>query len=215
MIPSKSVSCSLRSRVSIFPRTSTMSRAGRTWRSCAFRRGLVVPILACSGSCAKVIPARVTSTSRASSRAGMAAMWRPSGSSVGKSLRLCTARSICLFSSAVSISLVKTPLPNPSSERFWIASPVVLIILRDTATSGKCAFSCCWTNCACQSASWLPRVPIVSDRFILLIPSILLNPAHPANLVNPACHLTRTVLARRGHIARGLPRHRSRLAADF
>ena len=198
MIPSNSVSCSLRKRVSILPRTSTTRKSGRARRSCAFRRGLVVPIVAFFGSCVNVVPEHVISTSRASSRAGIAAMWRPSGSAVGKSLRLCTAKSISPVSSAVSISLVNTPFPSPSSERFWMASPVVLMILRDTVTSGKCAFTCFWTKRACQSASWLPRVPMVSDGFIF--------PLH--------LHLTRTGPARHGRIARGLTRHRSRLAVN-
>ena len=51
-----------------------------------------------------------TMASRGSSRGGTAASTRPAGSSVGRSFRLCTARSARPSSSASSISLVKRPL---------------------------------------------------------------------------------------------------------
>ena len=72
---------------------------------------------------------RPTIASRASSRSGIAVISKPAGISVGRSFRLCTARSTCRASSASSISLVNRPLP-PTLESGTLVtlSPVVLMI---------------------------------------------------------------------------------------
>src|SRR3954452_21825784 len=92
-------------------------------------------------------------------------MTRPSGKAVGRSFAEWTARSIAPSSSAMSSSLVNRPLPPASdSGRSWIASPVVLMTLSGSRSSGhRCAAArrAC-VSCACASASGLPRVPMTS-----------------------------------------------------
>ena len=82
------------------------------------------------------LAARLTSTSRASSRCRQAASTRPAGSTVTMSLAECTARSTVPSIRACSISLVKSPLPPTSaSGRSWIVSPVVRMTIISTASS--------------------------------------------------------------------------------
>src|SRR5215813_2623469 len=99
--------------------------------------------------------------SRGSSRSGTAASTSPSGSSVGRSLRECTARSARPSRSASSISFVKRPLvPTLANGTSVILSPVVLMIsMRHWCPSPP---SCASTQRACQSASCDPRDAMTS-----------------------------------------------------
>ena len=77
-------------------------------------------------------------TSRGFSRLVIAAISNPGGSSVGRSFRLCTARSTRPSASASSISLVNMPLvPTLARATSVILSPVVLMI--SISTSWPCA----------------------------------------------------------------------------
>ncbi len=77
------------------------------------------------------MPSLPISTSRASTRRGMELTSRPSGCSVGRSLRECTAMSIRLASRASSISLTQKPL-SPfcamASRLPRLRSPFVLMV---------------------------------------------------------------------------------------
>ena len=96
-------------------------------RSCAARRSELVPTFApCGQFGERACPPGRRAGLRA---AGTAASTRPAGSSVGRSFRLCTARSARPSSSASSISLVNRPLvPTLASGTSVILSPVVLMI---------------------------------------------------------------------------------------
>ena len=73
-------------------------------------------------------PTTRSSASRGSARSSTATRPRPSGSTVGTSFRLCTARSTSPASIASSISFRKAPLPpTDSSRRSCIRSPVVVM----------------------------------------------------------------------------------------
>ena len=85
MIASYCPSSSLRNRVSTFPRMFSISRSARLARSCAARRKELVPTRDFADNAARLRP---TNASRGSSRSGIAAKIRPSGRSVGISLRL-------------------------------------------------------------------------------------------------------------------------------
>ena len=142
---STSASCSpassFLSRVSRLPRMGANRAPLNTPESCAMRRTLPVPMF---GRCVRVprpdpssvsalcpVPSALTGSTTASSgssRGSTAAIARPSGSSAGMSLLLCTARSMSFLSSASSISLTKRRFPPASdSGRSAIASPDVLM----------------------------------------------------------------------------------------
>ena len=100
-----------------------------------------------------------TTASSGSSRGSTPAIVSPSGSTVGMSLLLWTARSISRRSSASSISFTKSRLPPASDRgRSTRLSPVVLMTTMrhggPPASATRAA-----TARACHSASWLPRVP--------------------------------------------------------
>ena len=119
-------SSSLRRRVSRLPRTDSTTRSGRSLRKLGRAAQRTGAHLGAGGRSARRRP---TTASRGSSRSGTAASTRPSGSSVGRSLRLCTARSARPSSRASSISLVNRPLvPTLASGTSVILSPVVLMI---------------------------------------------------------------------------------------
>ena len=157
-IASKSPASSLRSRVSTLPRIGWTSRSGRNDRTTARRRGLEVPTTAPAGSVARVAGPRATRASRARARGGYAPSVSPRGCSAGRSLRLCTARSISLRSSASSISRTNSPLPPTRASRASACrSPSVRIDTISTSTPPavrRSATSRAWT-----SASALARVP--------------------------------------------------------
>ena len=121
IVPVISSSTSLRRRVSTLPRMSTTSRSGLSASSCERRRRLELPTRAPRGTSSSVSgPASVgrassrdgfgTNTSRTSSRSVKAIIFSPGGIAVGMSLAECTATSMRPSSSAVSSSLVKSPL---------------------------------------------------------------------------------------------------------
>jgi len=119
-----------------------------------------VPTRAPWRSLASVSPWLPMRASRVSSRRQTAGKQSRLGTSVGMSLTLCTARSICSSSSASSSSLINTPLP-PICEKgaCVIRSPVVLMttISVSTPVAWKIRLR---TYSACHLASRLPRVPM-------------------------------------------------------
>ena len=114
-------------RVPMLPLIGRISMSGRRAISCAARRGLLVPRRAPCGSSSNVKLNRLTSTSRGSSRSVKAASIRPSGRLAGKSLALCTAKSISPFRSASSISLTNIPRSMLRSGAFLWRSPSVVM----------------------------------------------------------------------------------------
>ena len=148
-------------RVCTLPRIGTISRSGRCASIWTARRTELVPTRARCGRFSKLRARGAMSASRASSRIGKAQSWNPRGSSNGTSLALWTARSMRPSASASSSSLTKRPLPPTSaSARSWMRSPVVEM-RTSSATVPRRARSAC-TVSACQSASGLLRVPILS-----------------------------------------------------
>ncbi len=115
-------------------RSSRHSTSGRSAFSCACRRRLLVPMRAFCGSASKLAWFTETKASRGSTRSGIAAIVNGAASSVGRSFRLCTARSIRPAKSASSISLVNIPLPSPcapatsANGTCCMVSPRVLMI---------------------------------------------------------------------------------------
>ena len=180
-VASAAPSASLRSRVPTLPRMGTTVTSGRRARSCARRRSDPVPTRAPAGRPARPPAAssgpspcpspalRRISTSRGSSRAGVQAISRPSGSQVGTSFIECTARSMRRSSSASSISLVNSPLPPmAASGRSVMRSPEVAMTCVSSAPSsastGWAAMSRSQTWRVWAMASGLPRVPTVIGR---------------------------------------------------
>ena len=100
-----------------------------------------------------------TTASSGSSRGSTAAIVRPSGSTAGMSLLLCTARSISPLSNASSSSLTNSRFP-PTSESgaSCSRSPDVLMITRRHRGPPSAAMRLA-TAFACHKARWLPRVP--------------------------------------------------------
>src|SRR6185436_1414492 len=144
-------------RVGTLPRRSSTVRSGLRARSCARRRNDEVPTTAPLGSWSSPTPPRDTSASLGSTRVRSAPIASPGVSSVGRSLSEWTARSIRPSRSAVSISLVKIPLPPMRrNEARGFRSPVVSMTVTVAAPPGR---SFC-TIPLWASASALPRVPI-------------------------------------------------------
>ncbi len=110
---------------------------------------------------ASVTPGAPTSTSRGSSRSSTAPIARSAGSSVGRSFRLCTARSMAPVRSPSSSSRVKMPLSPIFDKRdagHAIAERGDRHALDARArASGAGARLTTWS--VCQSASRLARVP--------------------------------------------------------
>ena len=83
-------------------------------------------------------------------------------------LRLCTARSAWLASSATSSSLVNKPFgrlsPTLPKEAVCNLSPVVLMILSSNCNLGKAAQQRAAMRLACASARALPRVAMMMGR---------------------------------------------------
>ena len=124
---SRSCSRSLRSRVSTLPRRSTIRRSGRRFRSCAFRRRLLVPTTAPSANPRTAACLWETKASPVGPRGGTAASSRPGTGIVGRSLRLWTATSTRLARRASWIDLVNTPNPPMAAiGRSWITVAVGL-----------------------------------------------------------------------------------------
>ena len=114
-------------------------------------------------------------TSRTSSLRVTAPRIRPSGSSVGRSFKLCTARSIRSSRSACSISFVNSPL-SPIADRgeSRTLSPVVLMISTEISNVGSFSRNADATQRACHRARSLPRLPMRTWRVsvFMAIPSI-------------------------------------------
>ena len=152
-------SSSLCRRVSRLPRRGSIFRSGRSARSNTLRRKLDVPTTAPGGSSASDAYWFDTKASRGSSRAITQARLKPSGKSMGTSLRECTAMSARPSSSATSSSLTKRPLPPTLlRERSKIWSPRV--VMPNSVTLCPLRNSKALTCSACQSAKRLSRVAI-------------------------------------------------------
>ena len=155
-------SSSLRSRVSRLPRRGSMRRSGRSARISTVRRRLDVPTTAPCGRSARLANWGETKASRGSSRSITQASAKPSGRSMGTSLRECTARSARPSSSAVSSSFTNRPLPPTllrDRSRIW--SP--LVVIPSSVTWWPCACSKALTCSACHSARRLSRVAMVME----------------------------------------------------
>ena len=176
----QSPASSLRSRVSTLPRIGRNADVGNATRSAAIRRTLLVPIVAPRPSSAvtashplAALDAASTMASRGSSRGSVAASRSPSGSIAGRSLLLCTARSMRLSRSASSISFTNrrlTATPSGAGASGGAAddsglpsSPDVRITTSSVGGPPASAMSRA-TVSACQRASALPRVPIFMTR---------------------------------------------------
>ena len=170
-VPWQSPAASLARREPTLPRIMPTFRSGRACSSCAWRRRLAVPISAPAGMAPKGSPGSLcgasgpsTSASRASSRFRVQASTMPGGSSVSRSFRLCTAKSMRPSSSASWISLAKRPLPPISARRrSWMRSPEVAITCSSKALALRRTGQKCSTRSrkvrVCHSASGEPRVP--------------------------------------------------------
>src|SRR4051812_1388538 len=113
--------------------------------------------------------ARTIRTSRTSSRGGVAPSINPSGNSVGKSFKLCTARSASPASRATSSSLVKRPLVDCAEgncviDAVCILSPVVLMIFNSKTLPGIAFSQAALIMLDCARASALPRVAMMNAR---------------------------------------------------
>ena len=133
-----------------------------------------------SGVC---LPCGRISTSRASARGENAASGRRGSVSIGRSLRLCTARSIRPSSSAWSSSRTKSPFPPIlSSGRSRIRSPVVFIVTSSTSSSGWARRICPITSILWAIASLLSRLPTrtlcFSIHFLLFLKQALCAGTH-------------------------------------
>ena len=137
MMASKCSRSSFSSRVLTLPRRSEIWRSGRACSSCALRRRLDVPTFAPCGRFSSVLYFGLTTASPGSKRSVMAEMTSPSGTSVGISLRLCTAMSMPPASISCSSSFVKSPLPPIlASGASRILSPFVVMSFFSTRSSG-------------------------------------------------------------------------------
>ena len=158
--PSHSGPPTLPTRVPTLPRMGTTSMSGRMDFSSAVRLGLPVPILAPGGSSDSGVAHLSMSASLGSCRGTLPAMTRPSGSSLARSLALCTARSMSPFSSAISISLANAPLPRLTRAASFLRSPPVVMGVTSKTAEGKPSLRRETTSSACARARGLPRVPI-------------------------------------------------------
>ena len=142
--------CRARVRPQIRPQPCAIApRAAASWCP-TFAPGLQVP----PGACPPARRARLRARERPPASV-------PSGNSVGRSFRLCTARSARPSSSASSISLVNRPLaPTWASGTSVILSPVVLMI--SMRLGYPRAASCRCTQWACHRASCEPRDAMTS-----------------------------------------------------
>ncbi len=155
-----------------------MSRSGRAFKICALRRRDAVPTRAPSGRSASVAcvgPSgdTIIKMSRASPRGGIAAVSRPGVSAVGRSFKLCTARSIEPSRKPAFSSSVNNPLPPISAKvRSRISSPLVEIFLTVMASAGSPPALCrAATICSVWArASGDARVPMVICRVMRWAP---------------------------------------------
>ena len=155
-------SSSFRSLVCTFPRISFTRISGLIFLICSSLLRLPVPTTLPGFKSFNKVPSLVTITSSTGPRLRTAPIPRPSGNSIGISLALCTARSICPCSRAASSSWVNTPFPpKERSERSKSSSPFVDISQISIFRSGNASniiFSTIWV---CTRASLLFLVPIL------------------------------------------------------
>ena len=111
-------------RVSTLPRMSIVTGRRLRCRSCARRRRLEVATTSRSSSSSSRRPLPLTRASRASPRSSTPPRASPAGSSVGRSLRLCTARSMRPSRRASSNSRVNRPVPPISGSAGAGAGPL-------------------------------------------------------------------------------------------
>ena len=175
---SKSPLSSFFMRVSRLPRSCSISKSGRKLSIWACLLKLDVPILAPFGRSRSLTLFLLNTASRGSSLSVIQRRCSPSGKKVGTSFMEWTARWALPSRSASSISFTKSPLPPTlASGTSRILSPVVFILLSVTSSSG-CLFSISlFTQFACQSASWLPLVPMIIV-FFKISPLIFCSERH-------------------------------------
>ena len=185
---SKSPASSFRSRVSTLPRMPANRACGRTLRNCAARRTLPVPTTASPSSRRRAAAkssrpacARRTMASRGSSRGRTAPMSSPSGSTADMSFALCTAMSTSSARRASSISLTNRRLP-PTSDSGACCSRSPAVRMTTTSAAAPAASIRAATVLACQSASALPRVPILSVVIRRSRPPVCLSIVPPCPL---------------------------------
>ena len=175
MPATRSLSPSLRRRVCTLPRHSSMTRSGRSQRSCRARRMLLVPMTAPCGRASKVRASLAMSTSAVGARSRTAVMARPGGLWPGRSFRLWTATSMVPPSRASSSSLVKSPFPPASAARMRLrssfTSPRVTKTFCSTSSPGSAASKAARVSSACASASAEPRVPRMKRVIVFLLPA--------------------------------------------
>ena len=161
MMASNCPSSSFRSLVSTLPRMVRGVTSRRNAFNRATRRSELVPTMAPSFSEANVVdaPSGPTRTSRGSTRVGVAAIHRPSGNTVGRSLSEWTVRWTRPSRSASSSSRVKMPLPL-ISWRGWsrCSSPTVRMTSSETSDA-PLVFSADAVQLLWAKASSEPRVP--------------------------------------------------------
>ena len=146
--------------MSKLPRKGSICKSGRKARSKTVRRRLEVPTTAPWGRSCRVAKCGETQASRGSSRSITQASAKPSGMSMGTSLRECTAKSARPSSRATSSSLTNKPLPPTLlKERSKIWSPWVVMPKIATLHPRDCNKSCKWW--ACHRAKRLSRVAMV------------------------------------------------------
>ena len=167
MIASYWPSIAFRTRVSILPRSDSVSKSGRAAKSCAARRKLDVPTTAFCGSVASINPLLEMRTSRTSARTGIHPMVRPSEFSTGKSLSEWTAQCTALESNSFSSSCVNRPFPPISGKGLSrILSPCVEMIFSSQIRSEWSLCKALITHCACQRARAEGRVAKMSFMVI-------------------------------------------------
>src|SRR5438132_10959405 len=151
------------SRVGTLPRRGSKERSERSARSCAVRRRLEVPTRAPAGSAARGWPPRAHSASSTRARIGTAATARPRLIATGRSLKLCTARSISRASNARSSVEVKNPVPSiRSSGASGLSSPWLDSSTISSRSSGAASRKRFATISVCRCAKPLARVPALT-----------------------------------------------------
>jgi len=158
--PCASPSISLRSRVSMLPRTGMASServrhgssAGMTSPSNQARRGDDERIRSESG-CASMAGCLIRTTSRASARGSAPAICEPAGISIGRSLNECTMTSTSPARSASRRAETKTPVPPIEASGAEDRSP------SDVIVTSSYVPSCAAMADVCATASALARVP--------------------------------------------------------
>ena len=127
--------------VSMFPRIGLTITSGLRLLTCTARRSELVPITAPALMSSKDELSNEIKISFAASRFGIHAKIRVASSSVGTSLRLCTAKSTSFCATALSISFSKIPFWSIVNNGLLSVSPFVVMVLISYSESGFTLFS--------------------------------------------------------------------------